>query len=323
MMMTSQRIKVERMKFAACMTCLLCNKLFREATTISECLHSFCRKCIYKKIADQNLRCCPVCNVDLGCAPRDKIRADHNLQDLRVKLFSCERKKAEESEAFPSVPLPTKRKERCLSSLVVRKPRLQSHSGVIVRRGKSMASKILDEQEVPCMKAPDIVVQDDKRDDFHEIETSSKIAQIRMQNFSNTNSSFQHMRSEVSEDNAEAWKVTADLWKPLNCLMDRMRKREFNFIIQGNAVKAAPEDSHENEAHLATPEVKDDCNNVEVHSDGNGNDSALVPSGSVKPSRSGRSQKRGDAVSDEELNVPAQSMVGKEMHPCHRFPHAT
>lgn len=37
---TEQTLKVNREKLVACMTCPLCSKLFRDATTISECLHS-------------------------------------------------------------------------------------------------------------------------------------------------------------------------------------------------------------------------------------------------------------------------------------------
>jgi len=38
--MSNQVAKVRRNTIVACMTCPLCNKLFREATTISECLHT-------------------------------------------------------------------------------------------------------------------------------------------------------------------------------------------------------------------------------------------------------------------------------------------
>ena len=33
-------VRVKREVLAACMTCPLCHKLFRDATTISECLHT-------------------------------------------------------------------------------------------------------------------------------------------------------------------------------------------------------------------------------------------------------------------------------------------
>lgn len=33
-----------------------------------------CRKCIDKKLIDEKLHHCPVCNADLGCSPLDKLR---------------------------------------------------------------------------------------------------------------------------------------------------------------------------------------------------------------------------------------------------------
>ena len=34
-----------------------------------------CRKCIYDKITDEELECCPICNIDLGCVPLEKLRS--------------------------------------------------------------------------------------------------------------------------------------------------------------------------------------------------------------------------------------------------------
>lgn len=44
MMTTGPVVKVGRDKLAACMTCPVCNELFTDATTISECLHT-CELC--------------------------------------------------------------------------------------------------------------------------------------------------------------------------------------------------------------------------------------------------------------------------------------
>lgn len=38
--MANQVVKVRRDEIASCMTCPLCNNLFKEATTIIECLHT-------------------------------------------------------------------------------------------------------------------------------------------------------------------------------------------------------------------------------------------------------------------------------------------
>lgn len=34
-----------------------------------------CRKCIYDKITDEELENCPVCNIDLGIVPLEKMRS--------------------------------------------------------------------------------------------------------------------------------------------------------------------------------------------------------------------------------------------------------
>ena len=42
-----------------------------------------CRKCIYDKIIEDELDCCPVCNTNLGCAPLEKLRsASHSPLNL-------------------------------------------------------------------------------------------------------------------------------------------------------------------------------------------------------------------------------------------------
>lgn len=40
MTMPNQVVKVRKEKLALCMTCSLCNKLYKDAATISECLHT-------------------------------------------------------------------------------------------------------------------------------------------------------------------------------------------------------------------------------------------------------------------------------------------
>lgn len=58
-------------------------------------------------------------------------RADHSLEDLKVKLFGSKREKTQApavfssvAEAIPSFPLEGKRKERSLSSLVISTPKI-------------------------------------------------------------------------------------------------------------------------------------------------------------------------------------------------------
>ncbi|KAL4604718.1 hypothetical protein ACB092_10G210200 [Castanea dentata] len=139
--MANQVVRVRRETIVACMTCPLCNKLFRDATTISECLHTFCRKCIYDKISEEELECCPICNTDLGCVPLEKLRPDHSLQDVRAKIFPFKRRKVNAPEVVPSATLPARRKERSLSSLVVDTPRVSTQVTMTGRRSKAVARK--------------------------------------------------------------------------------------------------------------------------------------------------------------------------------------
>lgn len=44
-------------------TCFLCRGFLIEATTIVECLHTYCHSCLIKQL--QNVNCCPQCNMSI------------------------------------------------------------------------------------------------------------------------------------------------------------------------------------------------------------------------------------------------------------------
>ncbi|KAF0302117.1 Polycomb group RING finger protein 2 [Amphibalanus amphitrite] len=65
--------------------CVLCGGYFIDATTIIECLHSFCRKCIVTYL--ESSRYCPICDVQVHkTKPLLSIRPDATLQDIVYKL---------------------------------------------------------------------------------------------------------------------------------------------------------------------------------------------------------------------------------------------
>ncbi|XP_044260739.1 polycomb group protein Psc-like isoform X2 [Tribolium madens] len=67
------------------LTCKLCKGYFIDATTIIECLHSFCRSCIVKYL--ETNKYCPVCDVQVHKSkPLLNIRYDKTLQDIVYKL---------------------------------------------------------------------------------------------------------------------------------------------------------------------------------------------------------------------------------------------
>lgn len=64
-------------------TCPLCRGYYIDATTIVECLHSFCRSCIIKHLQVKSY--CPVCEMMINSA-KPNIKPDKALQDIVYKL---------------------------------------------------------------------------------------------------------------------------------------------------------------------------------------------------------------------------------------------
>jgi len=65
--------------------CSLCEGYFKDAITIKECLHTFCKSCIYKYLAEKDD--CPRCGVNLGTNPFELIKYDRQMQSIVDKLF--------------------------------------------------------------------------------------------------------------------------------------------------------------------------------------------------------------------------------------------
>jgi polycomb group RING finger protein 3 len=62
-------------------TCKICRGYLVDATTVTECLHTFCKSCIVKHLEDNNT--CPECeDVIHQSHPLDYIAYDRTLQDL-------------------------------------------------------------------------------------------------------------------------------------------------------------------------------------------------------------------------------------------------
>lgn len=73
------------------LSCRLCGQLYREATTVTECLHTFCRSCIDSKIElGKNNQCpMPECGVKISGNPyaSKELAFDSVLNDVVTKLF--------------------------------------------------------------------------------------------------------------------------------------------------------------------------------------------------------------------------------------------
>ncbi|KAG5603313.1 hypothetical protein H5410_034683 [Solanum commersonii] len=286
--MPNQVVKVKREKIAACITCPLCHKLFRDATTISECLHTFCRKCIYKKLSDEETECCPICNIDLGCVPLEKLRPDHNLQDIRAKIFPYKRQKVQAPEVVPSVTPPIRRKERSLSSLVVSTPRVSTQTGTTGRRSKSVARKALRGStfsvEKPVRKEGSS--GEDQLDRASSPETLNKF-----KNSSSAELFGQPTPDNETENGMDLWEGQVDLWKPLNCLVEAAnRSKSAKFTSPGSTAKSEYLHSLDNEAHVRKNKVKK--HGLETKVQDNRNNSGPAHLGSDKPKKMRRNSQK-------------------------------
>jgi len=66
-------------------TCRLCEGYFIDATTITECLHTFCKSCIVTHLEDETS--CPTCETQIHQSyPLNYIAHDRTMQDIVYKL---------------------------------------------------------------------------------------------------------------------------------------------------------------------------------------------------------------------------------------------
>ncbi|XP_074643819.1 polycomb group RING finger protein 3-like [Tubulanus polymorphus] len=79
-------------------TCKLCKGYLIEATTITECLHTFCKSCIVKFLEEHNT--CPTCKLVIHQShPLNYISHDRTMQDIVYKLVPNLQEKEKKREA--------------------------------------------------------------------------------------------------------------------------------------------------------------------------------------------------------------------------------
>ncbi|XP_076914922.1 E3 ubiquitin protein ligase DRIP1-like [Bidens hawaiensis] len=299
-------VKLRRKELAACMTCPICNKLFRDATTVPECLHTFCRKCIHKKLTDEELECCPICNIDLGCVPLEKLRPDHNLQDVRGKIFPSKRKRVKAPEVVPSVTLPLRRKERSLSSLVVCTPRVSPQTALTGKRSKGPPRKKPRGPSFSVKKDDDSM--DDRQDSSSSRETSNKFTQNLRQK-----SSAAEPSSDPSPDK-ETNNGSVDPWTPFNYLVEvTNRSKNSKFASQGSNANSDTPITPRSEGHARKTKGKDQLKRSKFQDENGRSDVDVTESAKPKKIRKYRKNKAGSqAVMDFDAN---SAVVEKRINP--------
>ncbi|KAJ6359966.1 hypothetical protein OIU77_004049 [Salix suchowensis] len=286
------------------------------------------RKCIYEKLSDEEVDCCPVCNIDLGCLPVEKLRPDHNLQDIRAKVFPFKRRKVNAPEIMPSIALPVKRKERSLSSLVVSTPKVQIQNGLTGRRSKANARK------AAALRGCNFTVEESKKEDSAEDNLMSpsspgspvkSIQKRRLDSSVAEPSTEQRPNDDDEDDDVEIIEGKADLWTPLNCLVEAAnRTKSSKSHSQGLSLaksslldgpdcephlyetksRAESPSGHHSEVYMSKTKNKEHGQGIGVQDDKNGKNSLPM---SVKRRRLTAARKR--AALSEGLSVSAQAMI--------------
>ncbi|KAI7750251.1 hypothetical protein M8C21_015960, partial [Ambrosia artemisiifolia] len=262
-----------------------------------------CRKCIHKKLTDEELECCPICNIDLGCVPLEKLRPDHSLQDVRWKIFPSKRRRVKAPEAVPSVTLPLRRKERSLSSLVVCTPRVSPQTNLTGKRSKGPSRKKPRGSSFSVDKS--VKKEDDSMEDHQDSSSSREISNKLTQNL-RQNSSAGNPSSDPSPDK-ETNNGKVDLWKPFNYLLEvTNRSKSSKFTSQGSTVNSETPITPKNEGNARKIKGKDQLQRSKFQ-DENGRSDVDVTE-SAKPKK--RKYRKKKAGSQAVLDADANNSVG-------------
>uniref|UniRef100_A0A8D0CAT4 Polycomb group RING finger protein 1 n=1 Tax=Salvator merianae TaxID=96440 RepID=A0A8D0CAT4_SALMN len=80
-----EEVKVKMKELNEHIVCFLCAGYFIDATTITECLHTFCKSCIVKFL--QTSKYCPMCSTKIHeTQPLLNLKLDRVMQDIVYKL---------------------------------------------------------------------------------------------------------------------------------------------------------------------------------------------------------------------------------------------
>ncbi|KAF9619088.1 hypothetical protein IFM89_005102 [Coptis chinensis] len=262
-----------------------CISLTHEYLILPVMLRPVCRKCIYEKLTNEEADCCPICDAGLGCTPIEKLRADHNLQEVRDKIFPSREGKVTGSEVIPSALLDSRRKERSLSSLGISTPHSNIQLSLPGRRTKAAARKAAALRGSNFSSQDPIERMEGSLD--NSPDTLNDTAEDIIQNLSATGLSDRLVSSKHSEDADEPEKV--HLW-------------ESGF--QDDAANGSePPDGPSSEVHMPTKEGRERADTLTKVQDGSNGTHQPSPEmvNRKKINRSGR--KRGASSKDQGTSI--------------------
>lgn len=142
---------LDRSELNGLLTCSLCKGLYRDAHTVLECMHTFCKSCILVHFHNNNIRGsiqCPQCNVSLGMYSHltSKMIYDRDLQSIVDKVYPefILLEKEEEVQHYKKLKIP-------LKSAVTNKRERESSDGQ-EREKKRTKESAGDEQQEAAKK---------------------------------------------------------------------------------------------------------------------------------------------------------------------------
>ena len=82
-------VHINKTELLDLLKCPLCKGYYRTPYTINECMHTFCKSCIFIYFSSSNQReQCPVCTTKIGGRPMDSLIFDNYLDSLLNILFA-------------------------------------------------------------------------------------------------------------------------------------------------------------------------------------------------------------------------------------------
>ncbi|CEG45741.1 hypothetical protein F442_20191 [Plasmopara halstedii] len=85
--MDAGTVAVKLAELSEIVGCALCHGILRDAHTIPDCLHSFCKSCIYRHFLVKGSSICPKCNKILNPRPIASLVTDQKLQTVVDHIF--------------------------------------------------------------------------------------------------------------------------------------------------------------------------------------------------------------------------------------------
>ncbi|CAK5066202.1 unnamed protein product [Meloidogyne enterolobii] len=142
-------------------TCPLCNGYFVDATTVIDCLHTFCKSCLLKYFDEDNTDC-PKCHYQIHQShPSHYVAFDRTMQDIVYKLvpgmqaeeqrrreqFKLKQKKKEEKERKEQEQNGSFEKDENGGELASNESSETSKSNEEENKGKEVSSNTKDDDE--------------------------------------------------------------------------------------------------------------------------------------------------------------------------------